>query len=126
MTVVTGFAALALLIAAVGLYGVIALALSQRTYEIGVRIALGAAPAAVRRMVLREGAVRIAVGLGVGLVLVVALGRVLRSLLTDLTVWDPAVWIGAAVVLILAGVLACWIPAARASRIDPLTALRGD
>ena len=79
-----------------------------------------------RIQLLQHGAARIGVGVAVGLVLVVALGRILRSLLTGLTVWDPAVWTSAAVVLILAGVLACWIPARRASRIDPLVALKGE
>lgn len=126
MTIVTGFAGLAMLLAAVGLYGVIALAVSQRTYEIGVRIALGAAPGAVRRMVLKEGAARIAIGLGLGFVLVMALGRLLRSLLADVSAWDPVVWAGAGLVLAAAGILACWVPARRASRIDPLIALRSD
>jgi ABC-type antimicrobial peptide transport system permease subunit len=126
MTIVMGFAGLALLLAAVGLYGVVALAVGQRTYEIGVRIALGAAPSAVRGMVLRQGLVRIGLGTGLGLALVAGLGQVLRSALSDLTVWDPVVWSGAGLVLAGAGILACWVPARRASRIDPLIALRGD
>jgi predicted permease len=126
MTVVTGFAALALLLAAVGLYGVIALAVSQRTYEIGVRIALGAAPGGVRLMVLREGLARIGIGLGLGFGLILALGRILKSLIAGTPVWDPAVWTAGAAVLAAAGLLACWVPARRASRIDPMIALRSD
>jgi putative ABC transport system permease protein len=125
-SVVTAFAGLALLLATVGLYGVIALAVSQRTYELGVRIALGADPRAVRWMVLRGGAVRIALGLGTGLVLVAGTGRLLRGLLGDLSAWDPIVWAGAGALLATAGILACWVPARRASRIDPLIALRSD
>jgi predicted permease len=126
MTIMIGFAGLALLLAAVGLYGVVALAVSQRTYEMGVRIALGAAPSKVRLQVLREGGVRVAFGLGLGFVLLVTLGRLLRGLLTDIPAWDPIVWGTAAVALALAGVLACWVPAGRASRTDPMIALRAE
>jgi len=125
-TIVGAFAGLALLLAAVGLYGVIALAVGQRTYELGVRIALGAAPRAVRLMVLRDGAVRIGLGLGIGFVLVAGTGRLLRGMLGEVSAWDPVVWAGAGLVLALAGILACWMPARRASRIDPLIALRSD
>jgi predicted permease len=126
MTIMIGFAGLALLLAAVGLYGVVALAVSQRTYEMGVRIALGAAPSNVRLLVLREGGMRVALGLGLGFVLLVALGRLLRGLLSDVRAWDPVVWGAAAVALAMAGVLACWIPARRASRTDPMIALRAE
>jgi ABC-type antimicrobial peptide transport system permease subunit len=97
---------------------------SQRTYALGVRLALGAAPGTVRLMVLREGARRVALGLLLGLILTVASSRLLRGLLADVPAWDPAVWTGAAVVMAVAGILACWVPARRASRIDPLVALR--
>ena len=126
MTIMIGFAGLALLLAAVGLYGVVALAVSQRTYEMGVRIALGAAPSNVRLLVLREGSARMALGLGLGFVLLLGLGRVLRGLLTDVRSWDPAVWAAAAAVLAVAGALACWIPARKASRTDPMIALRAE
>jgi len=126
MTIMIGFAILALLLAAVGLYGVVALAVSQRTYEMGVRIALGAAPSRVRLLVLREGGVRVAIGLGLGFVLLIALGRLLRGLLSDVHAWDPVVWGAAAAALALAGVLACWIPARRASRTDPMIAIRAE
>jgi predicted permease len=126
MTIMIGFAGLALLLAAVGLYGVVALAVSQRTYEMGVRIALGAAPSSVRFLVLREGGVRVAIGLGLGFVLLIALGRLLRGLLSDVRAWDPVVWGAAAASLALAGVIACWIPARRASRTDPMIALRAE
>ena len=126
MTIVMGFAGLALLLAAVGLYGVVALAVTQRAYEIGVRMALGAHPAKVRLLVLREGAIRVIIGLALGLLLVAGSGRLLRGLLSGASTWDPAVWAGAAAVLAVAGILACWVPARRASRIDPMIALRAE
>lgn len=92
----------------------------------GVRIALGAAPAKVRLMVLREGSVQVAIGLGVGLVLIAVSGRLLRGLLSGVSAWNPAVWLGAAAVLAGAGILACWLPAQRASPVDPMTALRAE
>jgi len=126
MTIVMGFAGLALLLAAVGLYGVVALAVSRRTYEMGVRIALGAAPAEVRLMVLREGGLQVAIGLGIGLTLIAASGRLLHGLLSGASARDPVVWLAAAAVLSAAGILACWLPARRASRVDPMTALRAE
>jgi hypothetical protein len=126
MTIVVTFAVLALLLAAVGLYGVVALAVSQRTYELGVRIALGAAPQKVRRLVLRQGAARVVAGLALGFILTAGLARLLGGLLSGLSAWDPVVWGGAAAVLSAAGLLACWVPARRASRIDPMIALRAE
>jgi ABC-type antimicrobial peptide transport system permease subunit len=93
---------------------------------LGVRIALGAAPSSVRLLVLREGGVRVAIGLGLGFVGLIGLGRLLRGLLSEVRAWDPVVWGAAATVLALAGVLACWIPARRASRTDPMIALRAE
>ena len=124
MAVVAGFALLALLLAAVGLYGVIALMVSQRNYELGVRIALGAAPGAVARMVLREGAIRIGAGLLLGSLLAAGLGTVVRSLSADVGSLNAGVWAGAALLLLGTGLLACWAPARRAARVDPLTTLR--
>lgn len=126
MTIVMGFAGLALLLAGVGLYGVVALAVSQRTWEMGVRLALGARPAALRVEVLRQGAVRVALGILLGLVLVAAGGRLLSGFVSGVNAWDPLVWGSAALVLGAAGFLACWVPARRASRVDPVIALRAE
>jgi predicted permease len=126
MAIVTGFAGFALLLAAVGLYGVVAMSVNQRTYEMGVRLALGAAPGSVRVMVLRQGARQLAAGVVLGGLLVAGTGQLLRGLLTGVAFWDPFVWGMAMLVLTIAGLLACWVPARRASRIDPVNALRSD
>ena len=126
MTVVMAFAGFALLLAAIGLYGVVAMAVSQRTYELGVRMALGAAPSRVRAMVLRQGALQVAFGLILGLGVVVATGRLLSGVLSGVSAWYPLVWAAGALVLTGAGLLACWFPARRASRVDPVMALRAD
>jgi predicted permease len=125
-TIVIGFAGLGLLLAAVGLYGVVALAVNQRTYEFGVRIALGAAPASVLAMVLRQGAGRVAAGLVVGIILAGAGGELARRVTALLPAADPLVFLVAGSILGGTGILACWLPARRASRVDPLVALRSD
>ncbi len=118
------FAALALTLAAVGIYGVIANAVGQRTPEIGVRMTLGARRAQVLRGVLREGLALVVCGLGLGLAGAFALGNFLQWLLFGLAASDTVTLTGAAAVLLGVGVLACLLPAWRASRVDPLTALR--
>jgi predicted permease len=119
-----GFAGLATLLAAIGLYGVLAYTVSQRTREIGLRMALGAAPARVRTMVLRQVGVMTIVGGTVGLIAAVWLGHVAQSLLYDLKGWDPAVLVGSVVALTLVALGAGFIPAHRASQVDPMSALR--
>jgi predicted permease len=126
MTIVTVFAGFALLLAAVGLYGVVAMTVNQRTYELGVRMALGAAPSRVRLMVLRQGGRQVATGILVGFLLVAGMGRLLEGLLSGVGSWDPVVWVTATLVLAAAGIFACWVPARRASRVDPIQALRSD
>jgi putative ABC transport system permease protein len=120
------FAAGALLIAAVGIYGVLAYSVSQRTQEIGLRMALGAKPAAVRGLVIGDGMKVGAIGIGIGLLGGVALGRAMSSLLYGVPVRDPATFAGVAVVLLAVVFAACAIPARRASRIDPMAALRDE
>jgi ABC-type antimicrobial peptide transport system permease subunit len=118
------FAILATLLAAIGLYGVLAYTLAQRTREIGLRMALGAAPARIRTMILRQTALMTLVGGIVGLLAALGLGRAAQSLLFQLKGYDPAVLAGAAVVLGLVALAAGFLPAQRASRIDPMRALR--
>jgi predicted permease len=120
----TAFALLATLLAAVGLYGVLAYTVAQRTREIGLRMALGAAPERVRRMVLGQVGLMTLVGGGIGLAAAVGLGLYAQSLLFELKGYDPAAFAGSAVILVLVAMGAGFIPALRASRIDPMRALR--
>jgi putative ABC transport system permease protein len=118
------FAGLALVIACVGIYGVLAYTVTQRTREIGVRMAVGASPADVMKMIVGRGLKMGLIGLGVGLVLALALGRLLGTLLYGVKAVSPGVYAGTAVALVLAALLACWIPGQRAARVDPVVALR--
>jgi len=123
-TLALAFAALATLLAAVGLYGVLAYTVAQRTREIGLRMALGADAAGVRRMVLRQVAVMTAVGGAVGVATALGFGRVVQSLLYQLEGHDPAVVAAAVVLLTAIAFAAGYVPATRASQIDPMRALR--
>jgi predicted permease len=118
------FAGLATLLAAIGLYGVLAYTVAQRTREIGLRMALGADPGRVRVMVLRQVAKMTLIGGAIGLTLAVAIGRLAESLLYQLQGWDPAVLTSAAAALTLVALGAGFIPALRASQIEPMRALR--
>jgi predicted permease len=118
------FASLATLLAAVGLYGVVAYAVTERTREIGLRIALGASKAQVRAMVIRQVARITLVGAAAGLVLASALGHMAQSLLYQLRGTDPAIFCGSTIALALVALVAGYIPARRASRLDPMQALR--
>jgi len=120
----TGFAILATLLAAIGLYGVLAYTVAQRTREIGVRMALGAAPGRVRGMILRQVGLMAAVGGGMGLAAALALGRAAQSMLFELAGHDPAVLAGAAATLGLVALGAGLVPAHRAAQVDPIRALR--
>lgn len=120
----TAFATLATLLAAIGLYGVLAYTVSQRTREIGLRMALGAAPARVRGMVLRQVGAMTLVGGAIGLTAAVWLGSLAQSLLFQMRGYDPVVLVGAAATLTLVALGAGLVPALRASRVEPMTALR--
>ena len=118
------FAALALVLACIGLYGVISYAVAQRTHEIGVRMALGARPRDVLRLVMRQGMSLTIVGLVLGIAIGSVATRVLSDLLYGVTARDPLTFVGVPILLLVVAFLACYIPARRATRIDPLVALR--
>ena len=118
------FALIALLLAAIGLSAVIAHSVSQRTKEIGVRMAIGAAAKDIRRMVLREGMLPVAIGMILGLAASLAVNRILQSQLVGVSPYDPATMASAPVLLIVVALLACQIPARRAMHVDPVVALR--
>jgi putative ABC transport system permease protein len=120
------FAGLALVLACLGVYGVLAYAIAQRTREIGVRMALGAKPLDVTRMILGRGMKLSAIGLLAGGALAAALGMLLRTLLFGVTAAAPAIYLGTAATLVLVAVIACVIPAQRAARVDPSVALRNE
>ena len=123
-TMSAAFGALATLLAALGLYGVVAYTVTQRTREFGLRMALGADAANVRKLVLRQVGLMTVIGASIGLASALALGRAAESLLFQMTASDPVVFAGAAVVLIAVALVAGLIPAQRAARVDPMTALR--
>jgi predicted permease len=118
------FAGLALLLASVGVYGVLSYAVSERRPEIGVRMALGARPGMVQQLVIRQGIARVALGLGIGGALALALARLMNSLLYGVPSSDPVTYAGVTLVLLGVGLAATWWPSMRAARVDPMTALR--
>ena len=111
-------------LAAIGIYGVTAFAVTRRTREFGIRIALGATPAEIVRMVLRQGMRLIAIGCAIGLVLAAAVGRLLTVFLFGVPPLDPITFIGSAVLFAAVGLAACSGPARRVTKFDPLLALR--
>jgi putative ABC transport system permease protein len=123
--VLTGFGILALALASIGLYGVASFAVTERTREIGVRMALGARRGTVLRLVLGHGAILVAVGVVVGLVAAFGVVSIIPAeLLPNVSARDPLTFGGTAALLIVVALAATWIPAYRATRIDPLVALR--
>jgi ABC-type antimicrobial peptide transport system permease subunit len=116
----------ALLLAAIGLYSVLAYAVSQRTNEIGIRMALGAQPGQVVALVMRSGLGLVAVGLGLGLAASAGAARLIRTLLFNVEPFDPLIYGGVTLLFAVVAALACLLPSLRASRIDPLVALRAD
>ena len=124
--VLSVFAAAAVLLAAIGLYGVIAQSVSERRQEIGVRMALGATEDQILRLFLRHGLIVVAIGIGAGIAGAVAVGQSLASLVFGVTVTDPVTLGTVAALLTLVTLLACYIPARSATRLDPMTALRSE
>jgi ABC-type antimicrobial peptide transport system permease subunit len=123
-TLLSIFGTVAVILALVGIYGIMAHSVNQRTSELGVRIALGAGSSEVLRVVLRRGLILIGVGIVLGFVASLALTRIVQSILFGVTATDPLTFSIALVILAAAGVLACYIPARRALKIDPIVALR--
>ncbi|HYT19195.1 MAG TPA: FtsX-like permease family protein [Candidatus Polarisedimenticolia bacterium] len=118
------FASFALILAAVGIYGLIAYSITQRTQELGIRIALGAQRRDVLRLVLRQGTRLTLFGLALGVAAALGITRLMTSLLFGTSPTDPLTFAGVAGLLVFVALLACFIPARRATRIDPLVALR--
>jgi ABC-type lipoprotein release transport system permease subunit len=125
-TLVSVFGALALTLAAVGLYGIVAYVVRQREREIGVRVALGATPARVVGLMLRRGMAPVLAGLAVGIPLALLATRLLRSLLYEVSASDPVTFVGVAALLAAVALVASWIPSRRAARVDPTVTLRAD
>ncbi len=125
-TLLAGFAGVALLLAAIGIYGVLAYLVTQRTREIGIRMAMGARPGQVLRMVFRQGMTPVLFGLGIGLLGGLAVTNLIRALLFGVQADDPATYLATSGTLTLVAMLACWIPSLRATRVDPMSALRDE
>jgi len=126
LVLLTAFSALALLLAAVGLYAVLAYTVRQQTKEIGIRMALGAEDGALVRNVVLQGTTMAAIGAGLGLLTWSVVGRLLESQLYGVGAMDPLALAGTASVLIAVAALASWVPARRAARVDPAVALRAE
>jgi ABC-type antimicrobial peptide transport system permease subunit len=124
MFLISSFSIVALILATVGIYGVIAYSVAQRTQEIGIRMALGAKPRDVLRLVVTQGMMQALIGVGIGLGGAFALTRVMSSLLYEVSPLDPATFAALAILLLLVALMASYIPARRAARINPIGALR--
>jgi predicted permease len=124
MLLMSVFGGVSLLLAAIGIYGLMAYSVEQRTQEIGIRVALGAEPDDVRRMVMKQGITLAFLGILIGLGAAFALAKQLQGFVFGVTVWDPLVFLSIPIVLALVAVIAVWLPAQRATQVDPATALR--
>ena len=124
MTLLSVFAGIALLLAAIGVYGMLSYSVQQRSQEIGIRMALGAQRSDVLKMVVGQGMAMAAMGIGIGLGGAYGLSRLLTSLLFGVKPNDPLTFAAVALTLAAISLVACWIPARRATRVDPLLALR--
>ena len=124
MSLLAVFAVLAIVLSSVGIYGVISYIVGQRTHEIGIRMALGAERSTVVTMVLRQAGQMAAFGVVAGLLAAGLLGRLMASMLFGVSFYDALTFSTVAAILLAAALAACWIPARRASRVDPMVALR--
>jgi ABC-type antimicrobial peptide transport system permease subunit len=126
MTMLTGFAVLALGLATIGIYGVIAYLVSQGTREVGIRMALGATPRGILTLIVRQGLMVAIIGMTIGLIAAFALTPMMRALLFEVRPSDPLTFIAIATLLLLVALVASYIPARRAARIDPMESLRAE
>jgi ABC-type antimicrobial peptide transport system permease subunit len=126
MWVMSVFGGCALLLAAIGIYGLMAYSVEQRTQEIGIRLALGAQASQVRRMVVTQGMILAGVGIAIGLAGAFLLARLITAFLFGVTATDPVVFAGVPLLLAAVALVAVWLPARRASHVDPLVALRAE
>jgi putative ABC transport system permease protein len=122
----TAFAIIALLLAAVGIYSTMSVYVGSRTKEFGIRLALGAQPGALRRSVMRQGMLLTAAGVFVGVAGALALTQTIKSLLYEVSATDPLVFTAIPLLLVLVSLIACYTPARRATKVDPLVALRDE
>jgi putative ABC transport system permease protein len=126
MILLGSFAALALVLASIGIYGAISYIVTRRTQEIGIRMALGAKPDDVLRMVLLDGARLAGAGIVLGLIVALALTRLMSNMLYGVSATDPATFAAISISLLMVAVAACYVPASRAMHVDPVVALRND
>jgi ABC-type antimicrobial peptide transport system permease subunit len=126
LVLLVGFAAFAVLLAAVGVYGVLAFSVARRTRELGIRLALGARPGGVLRLVLREAAVLSGLGIALGAGAGIAAAGMLRAIFAEVRMTDPAVLAGVPAIVLLVAIAAALLPARRAMRVDPVQALRAE